>query len=67
MAALPLIPEAGASMTPKQRIELILDLTRRLCQLENLLAAVKQRKQARDSEINLNEFDDDELDELETF
>jgi hypothetical protein len=65
MAALPLIAEAGASMTLEQRVELILDLTRRLCRLEGLLTAARQRKQARDSEINLSEFDDDELDELE--
>jgi len=61
MNALPLIPEIKANLTIEQRIELVLDLTRRVVLLDDLLRAAKARRCATDTEVSLAEVDQAEI------
>ena len=57
MDAPPLIPEIKPNLTTEQRIELVLDLTRRLELLDDLLRAARARRRATDTEVSLAEVD----------
>lgn len=64
MNALQLIPEIKANLTIKQRIELVLDLTHRVELLDDLLRAARARRCPTDTEVNLAEVNQDELDAM---
>jgi hypothetical protein len=64
MNALPLIPEIRANLTIEQRIELVLDLTRRVELLDDLLRAARTRRCATDTEVSLAEVNQAELDAM---
>jgi len=51
MNELPVIPEIKANLTIDQRVELILDLTRRLELLDELLSNARARRCERDNEL----------------
>ena len=53
----PLIPEIKPNLNIEQRIELVLDLTRRLELLDDLLRAARARRRAPDTEVSLAEVD----------
>ena len=61
MNALPLIPEIKANLTIEQLIELVLDLTRRVELLDDLLRAARTRRCATDTEVSLAEVDQAEI------
>jgi len=61
MNALPLIPEIKANLTIEQLIELVLDLTRRVELLDDLLRAARARRCATDTEVSLAEVDQAEI------
>jgi len=52
MNELPVIPEIKANLTIDQRVELILDLTRRLKLLDELLSNARARRCERDDELS---------------
>ena len=56
LAALPVIPEIRENATTDQRVELILDLTRRLELLDDLLSNARAKRCARDTEVSLTEL-----------
>ena len=56
LTALRAIPEIRDHATFDQRVELILDLTRRLELLDDLLSTARARRSARDTEISLTEM-----------
>lgn len=60
----PLIPEIKANLTIEQRIELVLDLTRRVELLDDLLRAARARRCATDTEVSLAEVNQAELDAM---
>ena len=64
MDAPPLIPEIKPNLTTEQRIELVLDLTRRVELLDDLLRAAKARRCATDTEVSLAEVDQAEIDAM---
>ena len=64
MNALQLIPEIKANLKIKQRIELVLDLTRRVELLDDLLRAARARRCATDTEASLAEVNKSELDAI---
>jgi hypothetical protein len=67
MAALPVIPEITRNLTVEQRIELVLDLTRRVDLLDDLLRAARARRCATDTELGLAEVNQAELDAMFVF
>lgn len=56
LTAVPVFPEIRDNATIDQRVELILDLTRRLELLDELLSTARARRSARDTEISLTEM-----------
>jgi len=54
--ALPVIPEIRDNATIDQRVELILDLTRRLELLDDLLRTARAKRCASESELRLTEM-----------
>ena len=64
MDTLPVVSETGADLAIKQRIELILDLTRRLELLDDLLNNARAKRCATDTEVSLAEVDQAELDAM---
>jgi len=64
METRPLIPEIKANLTIEQRIELVLDLTRRVELLDDLLRAARARRCATDTEASLAEVNQAELDAM---
>ena len=60
----PLIPEIKANPTIEQRIELVLDLTRRVELLDGLLRAARARRCATDTEVSLADVDQAEIDAM---
>jgi len=54
--AVPVFPEIRDNATIDQRVELILDLTRRLELLDDLLRTARAKRCARDTEISLTEM-----------
>jgi len=62
MDARPLIPEIKANLTIDQRIELILDLTRRLELLDDLLRSARAKRCATDTVFRLAEMDQADID-----
>jgi hypothetical protein len=56
LTAVPVFPEIRDNATIGQRVELILDLTRRLELLDELLSTARARRSARDTEISLTEM-----------
>ena len=56
MSVLPVIPEIRENATIDQRIELILDLTRRLELLDDLLSTARAMRCGRDTEISLTKM-----------
>ena len=60
----PLIPEIKANLTIEQRTELVLDLTRRVELLDDLLRAARARRCATDTEASLAEVNQAELDAM---
>jgi predicted DNA-binding protein YlxM (UPF0122 family) len=48
-------------LTVEQRVELILDLTRRLDLLDHLLSAARERRRATDSETQCDPVDTDDI------
>ena len=67
MAALPVIPGIMRNLTVEQRIELVLDLTRRVDLLDDLLRAAQARRCATDTELGLAEVNQAELDAMFEF
>ena len=61
MNALQLIPEIKAKLTIEQHVELVLDLTRRVELLDDLLRAARIRRRATDTEVSLAEVDQAEI------
>ncbi len=66
MFAKPVVPqiELAGEMTTQQRIELILDLTRRLGLLNDLLRTARVRREATDAEAVLTQMNRAEFDEI---
>jgi hypothetical protein len=64
MDARPLIPEIKANLTIEQRIELVLDLTRRMELLDDLLRAARARRCATDTEVSLADMDQADIDAM---
>jgi hypothetical protein len=64
MRALAPIPENEANLTIEQRIELVLDLTRRVEMLDDLLSAARERRCATDTEVSVAEVDRAEIDAM---
>lgn len=64
MASRALIPEIKKDLNVEQRIELILDLTRRLELLDDLLTAAKDRRRMTDTEVRLIDVEQAELDAM---
>ena len=64
MGTPPLIPEIKANLTIEQRTELVLDLTRRVELLDDLLRAARARRCATDTEASLAEVNQAELDAM---
>lgn len=64
MNALPLIPEIKENLTIEERIELVLDLTRRVELLDDLLRAARARRCPTDTEVSLAEANQAELDAM---
>ena len=60
----PLIPEIKANLTIEQRTELVLDLTRRVELLDDLLRAARARRSPTDTEVSLAEVNQAELDAM---
>lgn len=60
----PLIPEIKPNPTIEQRIELVLDLTRRVELLDVLLRAARARRCATDTEVSLADVDQAEIDAM---
>ena len=60
----PLIPEIKANLTIEQRTELVLDLTRRVELLDDLLRAARARRCATDIEVSLAEVNQAEIDAM---
>ena len=56
MALKPSIPDINKDLNIEQRIELILDLTRRLELLDDLLTAARERRRMTDTELSLVEM-----------
>jgi hypothetical protein len=64
MDARPLIPEIKANLTIEQRIKLVLDLTRRMELLDDLLRAARARRCATDTEVSLADMDQADIDAM---
>ena len=64
LPALPEIPEIRDNATVDQRVELILDLTRRLELLDELLSAARAKRCSSDTEISLTEMCYAEIDSM---
>jgi len=56
LTAVPVFPEIRDNATTDQRVELILDLNRRLALLDDLLSNARARRCARDTETSLTEM-----------
>lgn len=57
LTVVPQLPEIRDDATIERRIELILDLTRRLELLDGLLRTARAKRSARDSQFRLTELD----------
>lgn len=64
MDALPLIPEIRTNLTIEQRIELVLDLTRRVELLDDLLSAAREKRRLTDTAVSLVDMEQDEFDAI---
>jgi hypothetical protein len=66
MSVEPILPEIelAGERTAQQRIEMILDLTRRLELLEDLLRTARARREATDAEAVLIEMNQAEFEEI---
>jgi hypothetical protein len=66
MFAKPVVPqiELAREITPQQRIELIIDLTRRLGLLNDLLRTARMRREATDLEAVLTQMNRAEFEDI---
>jgi len=62
MDARPLIPEIKENLTIEQRIELVLDLTRRVELLDDLLRGARAKRYATDTVLRITEMDQADID-----
>ena len=64
MAAQPGVPKISTNLTNEQRVELLLDLARRVELLDALLSTVGTRRRATDTELCLADLDLADLDAM---
>ncbi|HMJ20349.1 MAG TPA: hypothetical protein VK513_00530 [Terriglobales bacterium] len=64
MAAQPGVPKISTNLTNEQRVELLLDLARRVELLDALLSMVGTRRRATDTELCMADLDLADLDAM---
>ena len=66
MGALTLIPEIKKNLSIEERIELVLDLARRVELLDDLLRSAREKRGMGEAEVGLSVVDQSELVEMLT-